>query len=1076
MNLTGIHNQNEFYSAHYLADVFEGDVKQTLAEWTQRAKDDENFRAPFDAVASLRRDFFAMQKELEGVKGEAEVLRLQQGFVADLLAALGYEYHPQVFQSGDYALATCAAEQRMSGSPLLWAIEVAGVNGGGGSNPLDLELHASQYGEEVPEEQRVTGMPLEQVIDDVIFRMDEPPRWLLLLSGDMAVLVDRGKWNEKRLLGFDLREILDRRESSTLRAMAVLLHRDCVAPNEGTPVLDTLDENAHKHAYAVSEDLKYSMREAVELLGNEAVWYLRNVKKEKVYDGSIPAGDLSGECLRYIYRLLFLFFIEARPELGYAPMSSREYLTGYSLESLRDLEMLALESEEARDGTYIHQSLELLFRLVYEGFNQVEQMDTEVLHDSFSMLPLKSHLFDPARTPVLAKVRFRNHVLQRIIRLMSLSRPKRGKRPGRISYARLGINQLGAVYEGLLSYTGFFAEEDVYEVKKKGKDPSPLERAFFVTEEELKGYEEEEKVLGEDGRVKKYPKGTFIYRLTGRSRETSASYYTPEVLTQCLVKYALKELFKEKTADDILALKVCEPAMGSAAFLNEYVNQAAEAYLQRKQKETGRVIPHDAYVREKQKVKAWLADNCAYGVDLNPVAVELAEVSLWLNTIHRESLVPWFGNQLVVGNSLIGARRQVFPLAALKKKKGEEPWLERVPDRVPPGEDRPEETVYHFLLPDKGMARYQDKVVNSMVPGEMKVIRAWQKEFTAMPTKEEIAVLQRLSATIDGLWSRHIDMRRRIEADTEDDIDIFGHERDGGHRERLTLAQKDRLMAKELYGEGLENSSPYRRLKLVMDYWCALWFWPIQEADRLPTRAQYFEDLTLILEGRQEVPVGKAQSELFPDSVDEKQQLELLERYGIVDVDELCEASPRLGIVRRIAAENSFLHWELEFAEIFADRGGFDLILGNPPWIKIEWNEGSVLGDADPRFVVRKHSAKQLADLREDTIARLNLQRTYLDAFTASEGTQNFLNGKQNYPLLQGMKANLYKCFLPQSWFCTQQLGVSGFLLPEGIYEDPKGGASEKHFIQDCVLTINFRTNYECLRMSTIIQSLVLTL
>ncbi|MCB2205040.1 hypothetical protein KQI65_09850 [bacterium] len=1042
MTLTGIHNQNEFYSAHYLSDVFEGDVKDTLAEWTQRAKEDENFRAPFDAIGALRRDFFALQKELEGVKDGGDVLSIQSGFVRDLLTALGYSYHPQVFQAGDYAVTTIAAEQRSSGSALLWAIEVAGVNGDGGSNPLDLELHSSQYTEEVPEEQRLLGKPLEEVIDDVIYRMDEPPRWLLLCSGDMLVLVDRSKWNEKRLLSFDLREILDRRESQTLRAMAILLHRDCVAPGEGTPMLDTLDESAHKHAYAVSEDLKFSMREAVELLGNEAVWYLRYVSKEKVYDGSISPEQLSGECLRYIYRLLFLFFIEARPELGYAPMSSREYLGGYSLESLRDLEMLELESEEARDGSFIHQSLTHLFHLIYNGYNLVEQLQTDVLHDSFSMQPLKSHLFDPDRTPILSRVRFRNHVLQRIIRLMSLSRPKRGKRPGRISYARLGINQLGAVYEGLLSYTGFFAEEDMYEVKKKGKDPSPLERAFFVTEAELRDYEEEEKVLDEDGRVKKYEKGRFIYRLTGRSRETSASYYTPEVLTQCLVKYALKELFKEKSADDILHLKVCEPAMGSAAFLNEYVNQASEAYLQRKQKETGRVIPHDSYVREKQKVKAWLADNCAYGVDLNPVAVELAEVSLWLNTIHRESLVPWFGNQLVVGNSLIGARRQVFPISSLKAKKKDDLWLNLVPDRIMPGQDRPADTIYHFLLPDNGMANYNDKVVKAMVPDEIAKIRKWSGRggFMDPPNTEEIKILQRLSTAIDGLWSHHIETRRRIEEETEDEIDIFGHEKDGGHHEKLNLAQKDRLLARELYGEGLENSSAYRRLKLVMDYWCALWFWPIQEADVLPSRTQYLEDLTLILEGRQEAVPDKPQSELFPESVDEKQQLELLERYGIIDVDELCDANPRLGIVRRIAAENTFLHWELEFAEIFADRGGFDLILGNPPWIKIEWNEGSVLGDADPRFVVRKHSSKQLADLREDTLDRLDLQRTYLDAFTVSEGTQNFLNGKQNYPLLQGMQSNLYKCFLPTAWMVGNEQSASGFLHPEGVYDDPKGG------------------------------------
>ena len=131
------------------------------------------------------------------------------------------------------------------------------------------------------------------------------------------------------------------------------------------------------------------------------------------------------------------------------------------------------------------------------------------------------------------------------------------------------------------------------------------------------------------------------------------------------MKYALKELLQDKTADDILQMTVCEPAMGSAAFLNEAVNQLAETYLERKQAELNRRIPHDEYPRELQRVRMVLADRNVFGVDLNPVAVELAEVSLWLNAIYgqpdedadgnpippRPARVPWFGYQLFTGNS-----------------------------------------------------------------------------------------------------------------------------------------------------------------------------------------------------------------------------------------------------------------------------------------------------------------------------------------------------------------------------------------------------------------------------------------
>ena len=181
-------------------------------------------------------------------------------------------------------------------------------------------------------------------------------------------------------------------------------------------------------------------------------------------------------------------------------------------------------------------------------------------------------------------------------------------------------------------------------------------------------------------------RGRFIYRLAGRDRQKSASYYTPESLTRCVVKYALRELIPDDMpADRILDLTVCEPAMGSAAFLNEAVNQLAEKYLERKQRERGKRIPHADYADELQQVKHYIADRNVYGVDLNPVARELAEVSLWLNCIHQSGHVPWFGYQLACGNSLVGARRQVFPSTTLgAENRKSELWFNHAPERVAP--------------------------------------------------------------------------------------------------------------------------------------------------------------------------------------------------------------------------------------------------------------------------------------------------------------------------------------------------------------------------------------------------------
>jgi type II restriction/modification system DNA methylase subunit YeeA len=346
------------------------------------------------------------------------------------------------------------------------------------------------------------------------------------------VLIDRSKWHQKRLMRFNLADIFNRRETSTLQVMTVLLHHDHTCPAEGMALLETLDQNSHRHAFAVSEDLKYALREAVELLGNKAVWYLRHKAKDRILNRGL-ADQLTRECLRTMYRLLFLFYIEARPELGFAPMKSEAYRKGYSLEALRDRELARLTTPESLDGYHLHDSLARLFDLIYNGYPErgvQAQGDLEATpgFETFEIQPLKSHLFDPDRIPLLRTVRFRNHVLRRMLELMSLSREKPGKSRGRISYAQLGINQLGAVYEALLSYRGFFAEEDLYEVKKAGTDPDPLETAYFVPGPELEKYDDAEKVFEKDGSLRCYPRGTFIYRLAGRDREKSASYYTPQ--------------------------------------------------------------------------------------------------------------------------------------------------------------------------------------------------------------------------------------------------------------------------------------------------------------------------------------------------------------------------------------------------------------------------------------------------------------------------------------------------------------------------------------------------------------------
>jgi hypothetical protein len=92
-----------------------------------------------------------------------------------------------------------------------------------------------------------------------------------------------------------------------------------------------------------------------------------------------------------------------------------------------------------------------------------------------------------------------------------------------------------------------------------------------------------------------------------------------------------------------------------------------------------------------------------------------------------------------------------------------------------------------------------------------------------------------------------------------------------------------------------------------------------------------------------------------------------------VNLDLLCETSPRLALARRIAERRRFFHWELEFADVFARRGGFDLVLGNPPWIKLVWKEKDVLAETKPLYFIKDLSATAIREIEKARALSLSL-------------------------------------------------------------------------------------------------------
>jgi hypothetical protein len=1040
MIFDSIDNHGEYFSNHYLDVLLQGDLAGLRSRWDaaeRRGEDTARTR-----LRGLARPFFAAKTAVvEGARSGDERLELHDA----VLGALGFPAarHDQELQRGGrpFAVPVAHACQTHTGL-LLVALELgfaADVDealdkGGAGrlAQPLDVEDGRTR---------------IRDAADAVsyLFATDEPPRYVLLLAGCVVVLADRTKWAEGRFLAVNLDLALSRadtRAKGELETVAALFSADALVPDEGQSVLDALATASHKHAVGVSKDLREGIRQAVELLANEVIEQRRNTN-QAVYSIDGLATQLTRECLRFLYRLLFLLYAEARPELRLLPLDHPEYPSGYGLDRLRDLSLVTLTGDNARQGRHLHESLKLLFRVVndgyhHEGAQQVLETETLSEQEGLRFEPLRSELFSPEATRLLDSVPLRNEVLLQVLRLLLLSKERRGKERGFVSYAQLGINQLGAVYEGLMAYTGFFADQDLYEVARPGQEDRgtwmvPVSRAAEYRDEVFVTRPDPD--TGQPKRVR-HPRGSFVFRLSGRARQRSASYYTPEVLTRCVVTHALAELLDQDgettPAARLLELTICEPALGSGAFLNEAINQLAAEYLRRRQAERDRSIDPDDYQAELQKVKAHIALHQCYGVDLNETAVELADVSLWLNAMHEGLRAPWFGLHLRRGNSLVGARRATYHTDQLAK--GE--WLKAVP-RDRELADGPIGTgeIHHFLLPVHGWGAVADTPqAKELQPGATKRLKEWCKAIRRTPSAEDTARLAALAARVEHLWRVALERLRLAERDLRRPVDVWGAPRRpaAGSESREVIEQAIR-----------DPESALGRLRLAMDAWCALWFWPLGGPDGAPdppTIDEWLSTLEALLGRGEAAEIGQLSLLANLDElVMREHQLTL--NFQMRSVAEVRAAHPWLEEAIRIAEREGFFHWELEFAPIF-HTGGFNLQLGNPPWVRLDWKDDLILAEFDPWFGLAERAAvEEFRRRRTKALEDPRRVAAYNAEVSAATGLVEILGSPILHSALTGVRTNLYMVFMDTVWRHLGPHGIAGLLHPEGHFADPKGRA-----------------------------------
>jgi hypothetical protein len=1044
----------DWISEHYFttdakSESFQAKVAERRKAWDEDAK---------NGAATVRSRFVSVRLRLGG--SIADLLAGQPSTGDDSLPELYAELRQVLgYESGEYVLKRTGpvlgvvTPEISEGAPLV-IIEARAVETIEDLIAKDGGTLLTPY--EVDEKTTVTSAAR---LLSALFVADDGPEFALVLAGRWLLIAERARWAEGRYLAVNLQLVCERNDAKSggeIDRALTCLSAESLAPDaEGSIWWRGVLEDSINHTVAVSKNLREGVRLSIEIIANEVVRRRQAQGRDPLPQAQ--AQPLARQALRYLYRILFLLYAEASPELEVLPAGAEEYDQGYGLGRLRDLTLVELASPRAVEGTHLYDSLARLFVLVDQGHEPPAAQDGE--QEGLVFHSLRADLFLSAATALIDEAGLGNAALQRVLRHLLLSKEARGKDRGFISYAELGINQLGAVYEGLMSYTGFFAETDLYEVAKdgdaaKGSWVVPVERTDSIAENDFVRVEDE--VTGERKAVL-HQRGTFVYRLAGRERQQSASYYTPEVLTRFAVSQALEELLDQDgnitTAEEILELTICEPALGSGAFAIEAVRQLAEQYLRRRQTELDVPIDPDKYPTELQRVKASIALHQVYGVDLNATAVELAEISLWLDTMVSGLQAPWFGLRLRRGNSLIGARRGVYTRTQVNDKS----WLRVTPSDVPitcmVDEMKEEATakktngrIHHFLLPASGWGSAVEakdaKDVIALASDAVAALKKWRSGITAKPSKKQVDELVELAHRVEALWQITLRRLQIAEAEARRDIPLWGRAAPG-HVQAVTREDIEKALSKRNGG--------YQRLRRVMDAWAALWFWPLTDTDGAvpPTLGQWIDACQQLL-GRE--PEARKNSRGMTtlgaasnwDDLNDAEDLNL-DFSGAIDVDEVLKKHTWLKVCASVAKQQGFFHWELDFATVFA-RGGFDLQVGNPPWVRPQTEVDALLAEGDPWWqLALKPSEEARRAKQEATLALPGIRDFVIDSTADVNVTVAYLGSAQAYPLLAGLQPDLYRCFMEETWGHSSERGVVTLIHPETHFTDEKAALLREH-------------------------------
>ena len=722
----------------------------------------------------------------------------------------------------------------------------------------------------------------------------------------LRILRDNVSMTRQSYVEFDLESMMDGEVYSDFVLLWMLCHQSRVeseVPEECW--LEKWTQTAKERGTRALEGLRQGVEDAITALGAGFLAHSGNHKlKERLRSGELATQEYYHQVLRLVYRLLFLFVAEDRSLLlspDANPRSRDLYLVHHSMSRLRRL-------AESRRGTR-HYDL-------YRGLQVVmKSLGNDKGCPELGLPVLGSFLWSDDAIPDLSSADIANRDVLSAIRELSLT--EEGGLRRQVDYKNLGPEELGSVYESLLEL-----HPDI-----------DVDAAGFKLDV-----------------------------AAGHERKSTGSYYTPESLVRCLLDSALDPVLDEAVAKNdaenaLLSLRICDPACGSGHFLLAAAHRVARRLAAVR---TGEEEPSLDATRTAVRD---VIGHCLYGVDLNPMAVELCKVALWMEALTPGMPLSFLDHRIQCGNSLLGTT---------------------------------------LALTEKGIPDDAFKPIE----GDEKALAGALKKQNREERRGQTSLFTGLIAESKTTYA---DLTEALEKlDELDDTSIRGvHRKEERYRE-------------------FTATEDFTNAKLIADAWCAAFVW--RKSKEAPPAITHDAFIRL----RED-----------PDSVSDVVRRE----------------------ISRLAARHSFLHWDLAFSDVLRPcehegsnsggsplGGGFDVVLGNPPWERIKLQEKEFFRNRNSEIADESNSAKRTRLIAKLESSDTRLYACFVDARDKALREKGFLRESGAFPTTAVGDINTCGLFPELSLRLLRSSGRVGMITQTQLVTEKTYSAFLKRILQERAL------------------------